>query len=105
MNYNYQEFLAFVLLYAAHVDIEYSIEEEEKIKALVSNKSYANIYDDFNNMSDYAALQRIINYKGLYYPTTERKEELLSKIKELFYSDGDFSKMEKELLVFLNKML
>ena len=105
MDYNYNEFLAFVLLYAAHVDIEYSDEEKAKVQALVNKNSYQKIYEDFNNMSDYAALQVIINYKGLYYPTAERKEELLSKIKELFYSDGDFSKMEKELLHFLTKLL
>jgi len=102
---NYNEFLAFVLLYASHVDMEYSEDEKTMIQKLVSEKSYEKVYDAFNDMSDFAALQTIMDHKGLYYPTVEQKQEILDKMKELFYADGDFSSMEKELLFFLEKLL
>lgn len=104
-KWTYNEFLAFVLLYASHVDIEYSEAEKAKVKSLVSDQSYNSIYDEFIHMSDYAALQKILGYKETYYPTAEQKNDLLSNIKELFYADGDFSTMEAELMHFLDKML
>jgi len=102
---NYNEFLAFVLLYASHVDMEYSDAEKEAIQQLVSEQSYEKVYDIFNEMSDFAALQTIIDHKGIYYPTADQRAELLAKIEELFYADGDYSIMEKELMQFLDKLL
>jgi len=102
---NYQEFLAFVLLYASHVDMEYSEDEKSMVKSLVSEKDYDKLFEEFNNMSDFSALQVIIDHKGLYYPTADRKAELLSKIKELFFADGEYSVMEQEVMHFLEKLL
>ena len=56
-------------------------------------------------MSDYKALETILSYKGLYYPTIARKNELLYQMKLLFEADGEFSIMERELLQFLDKLM
>ena len=55
--------------------------------------------------SDFHRLQIILDHKGLYYPTNSQKEELLSKMKTLFEADGDFSYLEKNLILFLTKLL
>jgi hypothetical protein len=104
-KWNQQEFLAFTLMYAAHVDIDFSEEEKEKIKSIVDEETYDKLYETFTGMSDYSALETILSYKGLYYPTHDRKNELLDQMKALFESDGDFSIMEKELLMFLEKLM
>lgn len=104
-TWNQNEFLAFTLLYAAHVDIEFSDEEKEKIKSIVDEKTYEELYAKFMDMSDYASLEVILSYKGLYFPTAARKQELLSHMKSLFEADGDFSVMEKGLLTFLEKLM
>jgi len=104
-TWNQEEFLAFTLLYAAHVDIEFSEEEKTKIQSLVDKSTYEEIYSQFNDMSDYKALEVILSYKGLYYPTHDRKAQLLAEIESLFEADGDYSVMEKELLNFLEKLM
>ncbi len=104
-TWNQNEFLAFSLLYAAHVDIDFSEEEKEQIKTLVDEDTYNKLYAEFMNMSDYKSLEIILSYKGLYFPTSDRKNELLSQMKTLFEADGDFSIMEKELLLFLEKLM
>lgn len=104
-TWNQDEFLAFTLLYAAHVDIDFSIEEKERITKLVNQETYDQLYAKFNDMSDYKALETILSYKGLYFPTPDRKRELLSQLQLLFESDGDFSVMEKGLLLFLEKLM
>lgn len=104
-TWNQNEFLAFSLLYGAHVDIEFSEEEKIKIKSLVNEETYDQLYKQFIEMSDYKALETILSYKGLYFPTPDRKSELLAQMKHLFEVDGDFSTMEKELLLFLEKLM
>ncbi len=104
-TWNQNEFLAFSLLYAAHVDIEFSEEERAKIKLLIDDETYDQLYKTFIEMSDYKALETILSYKGLYFPTPARKSELLDQMKQLFEVDGDFSIMEKELLLFLGKLM
>ncbi|MBK8817655.1 MAG: hypothetical protein IPN49_00650 [Saprospiraceae bacterium] len=56
-------------------------------------------------MSDFQAFQAILSYKGVYYPTTEQKEEIMTDIKKLFLSDHDFSTLEKETYHFLLNMM
>lgn len=104
-TWNQNEFLAFALLYAAHVDIDFSEEEKVKIKKLVNEETYNKIYTTFIEMSDYKALETILSYKGLYYPTIARKNELLYQMKLLFEADGELSIMERELLQFLDKLM
>jgi len=104
-KFNEEEFLAFLLLYGSHVDIEFSDEEKELVKKVVDNDTYEKIYDLFINMSDYKALETILSHKGLYFPTPTRKAMWLSKMEDLFKVDGDYSSIEKELLLFLNKLM
>ena len=105
LKYNYNEFLAFLLLYASHADLDFSPEEKNKIMKLIPNDDFDNIYKDFINVNDFQALQIILAYKGVYYPTPEQKEELISKLVVQFFSDGNFDPIEQELLHFLEKLL
>ena len=104
-KWNYKEFCAFLLIYGANADMEITKEEEAMIKSKVDEATYQEIRSDFNDVSDYDIIQIILTYKGLYFPTPERKNELLDMIKKEFYADGDFSVMEKNLLRLLEKLM
>lgn len=105
IEWNNEEFVTFVLLYASHVDMDFSEEEKNKIVERLPNGTFDKMYEIFKDMSDYEALQSILSYKGIYYPTPDRKKELLDKIKLVFFADGDYSVMERELLHFLDKLM
>jgi len=105
LKYSYNEFLAFLLIYLSWVDLDFADEEKDMIKKLVGKPTFDRIYTDFMEMSDYAAYETILSYKGLYYPTVDKKQELIEKMKDLFYVDADFNIMERELLNFLQKMM
>lgn len=104
-TWNQNEFLAFTLIYGAHADMEFSSQEKEEVQKLVTKEKYLDLYNLFNGMSDYKALELIMDYKELYYPTTSQKNDLLDKLENLFKSDGDFSSLEKQLHLFLEKIL
>ncbi len=104
-KWNYNEFVCFLLIYAAHADLEFSAEERKMIGNLVSEDQVCGLDDVFSEMTDYERIQTIQSYKGLYYPTTDRRDELLDKIKTLFESDGHFSIMEQNMMRMLQRIL
>ena len=105
LKYSYNEFLGLLLVYIAHVDMEFSESEKTLIKKMVGAKALEKVVHDFEEMSDFQAFQTILSYKGVYFPTTEQKEELLEDMKKLFLADGDFNILEKEAYHFLEKMM
>jgi hypothetical protein len=104
-DWNFDEFLAFVLLYAAHADIEFSNEERKFIENKVSEEIFDNIYQEFDQLTDFQALELIMSYKDIYFTSEEDKNHLFSELHKLFHVDGDFSQLEKELMVFLDRLM
>jgi len=105
LKWSYNEFLAFLLIYISHVDMEFAEEEKTMIKKNVGIPTYEKMLVEFESMSDYKAYETILSYKGVYFPTIDQKNELIEKMNDLFHADGDFNIMEKELLHFLDKMM
>ncbi len=104
-NWNYSEFNAYLLIYASYADLEFSDEEKSMILKLVSKEQLEKIEAVYHEASDFEKLQIILDHKGLYYPTAEQKAELLASISELFDTDGEYSKLEKSLMMFLERLL
>lgn len=104
-NWDFNTFQAFVLIYASHADMEFTDDEKAQIKKSISPKKFEELYAQFNNLTDYQVLELILSYKEKYFSTQAEKEHLLNEMKKLFNADGEYSSLEKELLMFLNKLL
>ena len=105
LKWSFNEFLAFLLIYVANVDMEFAEEEKMMIKKNVGETTYTKMLVEFESMSDYKAYDTILSYKGVYFPTVEQKGEIMEKITDLFHADAEFNIMEKELLHFLDRMM
>lgn len=105
LNWNQKEFLAFILLYAANVDSEYTVQEQEMITEVVDQEHYTSVKETFDQMNDTQCLELIQAYKGLYFPTGEQTEELLAKLDSLFEADGDYSRFESAIRSMLHRLL
>ena len=103
-DWNEKEFLAFVLLYGANFDLEYSKEEKEIIHGLLDQKHYTAVSEVFNSLNDIQCIELITAFKGLYYPTPERSEELIEKLDQLLGSDGT-KNIENGCRAMLNRLL
>ena len=104
-KWNFEEFTTFLLLYASNADLELSESEEEAMKSRLDPAHYEAVKDVFDNASDYEIIQIILSYKGLYFPTIPRTNELLDLIKKQFFADGEFSVLEKNVFRILKKLL
>lgn len=104
-NWNLDEFITFLLIHASYADLEYSEEEKSLIKNHLSEEDYKEISAAYDDMGEYEITETILSYKGIHYPTVSQKQEVLGRMMQLFEADGDFSKLEKKLHEFYNKLL
>ena len=104
-KWNFQEFSAFLMLYAASADLVVTQEEKDAILQKINQNSFDKIWDEFHSISDKEKIDLILSYKGMYYPTTERTNELLDLVKKEFMADGDYSLLEKNLMRILKKLM
>jgi hypothetical protein len=104
-NWNESEFLAFVLLYCAHVDMSYDDDEKRMIQSLLDKEHYIKVRDVYRSLNDAQCIQLIKDFKGLYYPTADRKDMLLEEIRKLFSADGKFESIEAGVLGTMEKVL
>ncbi len=105
LNWNYEEFLCFLLIHSSYADMEFSNDEKVLIINKYGEETYHKMNNIYDDMGDYEKLETILKYKGVYYPTTDRKGEILNEIDKLFEADGNYSKLEKTQMLFLNKLL
>lgn len=105
MDWNFLEFKTYVLLEAAHADLVFTQDEQDVISKKTSPDVFAKIYKEYHKDTDYQRIEKIREGAKVYCNTEEQKQELVSKIKSLFEADGDVDVMERNLLMFLKKII
>ena len=99
-----EELEIFLLLYAAHVDYDFSEDEKVFIQNRTSQDTYDKMYELFLNRGDFASLKIILHYKDKYYGEQSQQDDLYNLLKEAFEIDGDYSRVEKVFVSFFKRM-
>jgi len=99
------DFKTFLFIYLANADLELSAEEEDYIKNGIEENTYRKHLSLFNNLSDLQALNFIIGQRSIYFENEAKKRVLLNEIKQFFQIDGDYSILERDLYILLDKMM
>jgi len=99
------ELIAYILLFAANSNFEESNKERNVIISKVDMQTFSDIHEEFDKDNDYQSLLKI--QEGLErhdYSKTDLTQ-LFSDIKVLFYADGEFDVLERNMFDFLKKIL
>lgn len=104
-DWTFDEFLALLLLHAAHADFDYSPEERALILKKVSEEVLLRVEEFHNKYTDGHILRIIMQHYPKYFPTQFSKLLLFQMIKDLFGADGHQSKLESTLLLFLRQIM
>lgn len=100
-----EEFQAYLLLYCASADFKFNDEEKQIIKSKLCDEKFQNICKEFNSDNDFESLQKIIQTKERLNFSEIENETLFNEIKELFFIDGDYSELERNLKIGLMRIL
>lgn len=104
-NWQQNEFMAFLLLYAAKADSKIVAAESNFIIQHFGSDAYATAKVLFDKQSDYEILQTIADEKERLFPGVAGKQTIHEHLTALFKADGDFSSIEKVVLSALERII
>jgi len=104
-NWTKEEFVAYLLLYAAQANYIETEEEKEIIFQKINKESYKKIHKEIANDNDFQSLEKILaNIKKFEY-TSKNIDLLLKEIDILYLSDGTCDPIEKTMFIGLKRLL
>lgn len=100
---SFDEFMAYLMVYAANVDFVTNEAEEQHIKSVVGDNNYYSMLDLFESHNDIESInfiqeQRALHIKDLSF------DSLLNVIKEVFLVDNHFDQKEQALYHAFEKL-
>ena len=104
-TWNPEEFKAYLLLSASESDHIVTEEELELLEEKVDSNILKKISRELKADNDYQRMQKIMAYIESNNCKQEELDALLSEIKEMYISDGNFDIMEQTTFRFLQKAL
>lgn len=103
-EWNNDDFLAYTLLFSAKADFVFAREERNLILTKVNESTYNSIRKELAFDNDYQSLQKILEYANTNC-SEEDVNALLNEVENLFTCDGNFDRLEKNMLMNLKKLL
>ena len=100
-NWEYDDFLHFLLIHAALSDFEISDDEKDLIIKTATEDKYHELLEFYHKNSDFENMIIIHEFKERFLNSPEKIEEVFQKVDDLFYADGEFSINEKNLNITL----
>lgn len=105
MNWTRNELIAYILLFAANSDFKESNEEKNIIISKVDMETFQKIHSEFEQDNDYQALQKIQEGLEIHEFSSRQMNQLLIEIKLLLNSDQEYNILERNMMLFLKKIL
>ena len=104
-HWSKEELVAYILLYTAHSNFEEANTEKNVIISKVDMQTFQRVHDEFDNDNDYQSLQKIIQGIEEHQYSSKDLQSLFTDIKMLFLSDGEYDILERNMFLFLKKIL
>lgn len=101
---NSDEFLAYASVYAAHSDLEMTDDEKEAIISRFGHEGFLKALQIFNDQTEFGSLNIILKASKEYIRNQQEKSAFMHEIKNIFATDGSFSKLEKIQYSFFDKV-
>lgn len=100
-----KELVAYILLYTAHSNFEEDNKERNVIISKVDMQTFQKIHDEFDKDNDYQSIQKIMQGVKEHNYNADDLKLLFNDIKTLFLSDGEYDILERNMFLFLKKLL
>ena len=104
LSWTKDEFLAYLIIYAAQINQIETEEEKEFIQSRFDSKTLKKIYKEINSDNDYQRIQKVMVYTYQNNYLSQDLDILLKEIKELLLCDGRFDDTEQSLYYHLKKI-
>lgn len=101
----YNEFLAFLMIYAAEMNLELCAEELVVIREKTGIDNIESIKTKLDRLSDIEALDVIDQHRKLYLSNKVDEEKVRQDLEALLQSSGQHSQIERAAVHILEKII
>ncbi|MCD4734505.1 MAG: TerB family tellurite resistance protein [Bacteroidales bacterium] len=101
----YNEFLAYLLLYAANADFNIEKKELDIIHKVIDDQELEHVKKEFEHKNDAQRLEVIMENKKIHFDPVEDKQKLFTHLKDIFLADEQYLAVEKAVFLYLRKLL
>ena len=105
VNWNKEEFKAYLLIYAANSNFVESEEEKELILSKVNADDYKRMHREYERDNDYQRLEKILCCVDKFGFTKDDLDQLRAEVKQVINSEGYHDELEDNMFLYLKKLL
>ena len=103
-NWTYDQFKAYLLIFAAESNQVITTEEKDYIEAQFDSLLVKTVQKEINKDNDFKRIQKIMAYIEQNNLSKTDLDELLKEIHTIYQSDGKFDSVEQGVFQFLEKL-
>lgn len=104
-NWSADDFLCFMLLYAAHADQHFDPSEKEAIIQRCGPATFEKMNTAFLDLDEFGRFDAIGSYLGEHVDSDAKREQILKEVKVIFDADGEYSEVEQGVMKMLESIL
>ena len=104
LAWSYDQFKAYVLIFAAESNQVITKEEKEYIEDQFDSLLVKTVHKEINQDNDFQRIQKIMGYIEQNNLSKTDLDELLKEIQTIYQSDGKFDLVEQGIFQFLEKL-
>lgn len=105
LAWQYDEFIAFIMLYAAHEDGDISEDESDIIKEKIGKERYKKLYKVLNSNINFDNMEIILELKDKFIKKDSDLEKVFQSIEEIIMADGEVTKFEQDMINSISFLL
>lgn len=104
-QFNYNQFLAFVLIYAAEANIDVSEGELEYIRTRTGIEDITPIKELVDSLSDAEIIDRIAEFRKQFLDTPEKEKQVRTDLENMLSSNEHPNQFEKAVVHIIERIL
>lgn len=105
VEWNEEQFKAYLLIYAANANFSETEEEKELILSKVDADVYKKMHREYEHDGDYTRLQKILAGVDRLGYSGEALSKLREEIRQVINAEGHHDELEENMFLYLKKLL
>ena len=104
-NWLFDDYFAFLLVYAAEADFVIREEERDAIVKKVGQERFFQLLAYFKDLKDVDRIDIVYEFKDKFCTTPDDGKKTIAEVENILRTDHHLSAVEQELLLSLKKIL
>ncbi len=104
-DWKYEDYLAFLLLYAANADLNINEKEKKYMESRVGRSEYEKVLALFEELNDVERIDVIVEFKRRYCKDENALERIISDFRKMLEIDHPMDAEEEAIFIGLKRLL